>query len=464
MAHVMDLPLRISRQPCDHGIRKLHPFCFLQSLGVQRLILKLLLHLYQNGDLINKPQVDLRRLMDGLVADPLTDSLRNLPDPAVVYHLKLFQQIFSLQMGEIIRHQAVHMLLQGTDSLHERPFKIIADTHNLAGSLHLSSQRPFCADKFIKRKPRNFHHAVIQHRLEACISLLCHCVFNLIQRISQGDLCRHLGDGVARGLGSQRRRPADPGVDLNDTILKGLRMEGILYIAPASNIQLADNIQRRGTEHLILLIAQCLGGSHHNTVSRMYAYRINVFHVTYGDTVALAVPHHLIFDFLPSCNAPFHQHLPYPGKPEAVFQDLDHLSPVMSDSSAAAAKRIGRTQNHRITDLFRKPKSVFHIFHYQRRRTGLSDLLHRSLELQPVFRLLDGLGCGSDQPYIIAFQKSALFQLHGQIKRSLSPQRREHTVRTFLQDQLLYYLCRQRLNVDPIRYILVRHNGRRVGI
>ena len=52
------------------------------------------------------------------------------------------------------------------------------------------------------------------------------------------------------------------------------------------------------------------------------AYRVNVFHITYGDAVAYAVTHYFIFDFLPAGNTSFHQNLSYSGKTETVFQNF----------------------------------------------------------------------------------------------------------------------------------------------
>ena len=88
------------------------------------------------------------------------------------------------------------MLLEGPDRLHKRPLKIRADAHNLSRRLHLGRKRSLGIDKFIKRKPWNFHDTVVERGLKAGKSLAGHRVWDLIQRIAEGDLRRHLGNRI----------------------------------------------------------------------------------------------------------------------------------------------------------------------------------------------------------------------------------------------------------------------------
>ena len=97
------------------------------------------------------------------------------------------------------------MLFQRPNGLHKSTLKVIADTHNLTGCLHLCRQGSLCADEFIKGQTRDLHNTVVQHRLKAGISLACDGVRDLIQCITQGDLGRNLGNGISGSLGSQCR-------------------------------------------------------------------------------------------------------------------------------------------------------------------------------------------------------------------------------------------------------------------
>src|SRR5699024_4762377 len=119
--------------------------------------------------------------------------------------------------------------------------KAIADAHNLSRSLHLASKGPLSADKFIQRQSWEPYQTVIQQRLEACIGLSCNGILDLIQGISQRDLCSYFSNRISCSFGSQCRRTGYTGIYLDYTILKAVRIQGILYITAACDTQLCDN-------------------------------------------------------------------------------------------------------------------------------------------------------------------------------------------------------------------------------
>ena len=150
------------------------------------------------------------------------------------------------------------MLLKRTDRFHQRALKVIADTHDLTGCLHLRRQCSLGADEFIKWQTREFDYNIVEHRFKAGICLLGDRILDLIQRVAQRDLCRNLCDRVTCGLGRQSGRTAHSGIYLDNTVFKRIRVQRVLHVTSASDIQFADNIQCGSTEHLILLVAQCL--------------------------------------------------------------------------------------------------------------------------------------------------------------------------------------------------------------
>ena len=97
----------------------------------------MLLHLYQNCQLIDKPAVDLGNFINMIIGNAAAQCLCDHPDSAVIDHMKLCLQRFIGQSGKIIGHKAVHMLLQGTDGFHQCALEVITDTHNLSGCFHL---------------------------------------------------------------------------------------------------------------------------------------------------------------------------------------------------------------------------------------------------------------------------------------------------------------------------------------
>ncbi len=281
------------------------------------------------------------------------------------------------------------MLLQRTNRLHQGPFKILADAHDLSCGLHLGSQCTLCRNKFVKGKPWQLDNTVIQRRFKTGVGLARNGIFDLIQRIAKGNFSRHFCDGISRCLAGKRGRTADPGIDFDHTVFKTGRMQCELYITPSCNFQLTDNIQRRAAQHLIFFISQRLRGCYDDTVSRMYTHRVDIFHITYGNAVTGTVPHDLILDLFPARDTALHEYLSHSGKPQTIGQYLFQLDLIVGDTAAASSQCIGRTKHHRITDLAYKGNTILDVFHYFGSRTGFPDLLHRIFEFLSVLCLPD---------------------------------------------------------------------------
>ena len=356
------------------------------------------------------------------------------------------------------------MLFQRTDGLHQCTLEVIADTHNLTGSFHLCGQRTFCTDKLIKWQSGNLHNAVVQHRFKTCICLSGNRIGDFIQRIAQRNFCGNFCNRVTGCLTCQCGRTGNTGIYLDNTIFKAVRIQCILYITSAGNTQFCDNIQSRSTQHLVFFITQSLRRCHNDTVTGMYTYRVDIFHITYGNTVACGITHYLVLNFLPSGNAAFHKDLTYTGKAKAIFQNFNEFCLIVGNTAAASAQCIRRTKHNRISDGIGKCYTIFNCLNDQRSCHRLTDFFHGIFKCLTVLCLLNGKRSGSDQTHIVLFQKSSLFQFHSKIQSGLSTQRRQHTVRFFFQDQLFYHLNGQRLYINFIRNILVRHDGCRVGV
>ncbi len=157
----------------------LYPLCS-PLYGLPPRCLQLLLHLHQDHQLVDEPTVDPGQLMDLLVGHAPPEGLRDHPDPPVVLPAQLLVQLLVGEMAKIVAHQAVHMLLQGADRLHQGALEVDADAHHLAGGLHLGPQGPLGADEFVKGQTGHLHHAVVQHGLKAGIGLPRDRVLDLI--------------------------------------------------------------------------------------------------------------------------------------------------------------------------------------------------------------------------------------------------------------------------------------------
>ena len=237
------------------------------------------------------------------------DCFCNLPDSAVIYDCQLSKQLLVCKLGKIIGHKAVHMLLQGADCLHKSTFKVMADTHNLTGSFHLSGKSSLSCYKFIKRKSRDLNDTVVKHWLKACVCFSGDGIRNLIQCITKCDLRSNLCNRITGSLTCKGRGTAYTRVNLNNTVFEAVWFQCVLNVTSACNSKLCDNVQGRGTEHLVLFVSKSLGRSNYDGVSCVDTNRVNVLHIADSDAVSCTVTHYLILDFFPACDTALYQNL-----------------------------------------------------------------------------------------------------------------------------------------------------------
>ena len=147
----------------------------------------------------------------------------------------------------------------------------------------------------------------------------------------------------------------------------------------------------------------------------MDAHRVDIFHIADGDTVAVAVPDHFVFDLLPAADIPFHQDFTYAAQTQAVAGDLPQLILIISDTAAAAAQCISRPDDHRITDLFRKINAALKGGAHITFRHRFVDLFHGFFKRQPILCPFDGQGRGSDHLHPVFLQEAGFVQFHGYI-------------------------------------------------
>ena len=460
----LDVCLCSSAEVCDHVVREFHAFRLKKKFFCQRLGPECLFHLYQDRDLVDEPSVDLGDPVDVFLGNISADRFCDLPDTAVIYNCQLVDQLVFIKSCKIVGHQAVHVLLQRTDSFHECTLKVMADTHNLTGSFHLSSQCSLSCDEFIKWKSRDLDYTVVKHRLETCVCLACDRIRDLIEGISKSDLCCNFGDRVTGCLTCQCGRTAYTRVYLDNTVLEALRMKGVLYVTSTCDTKLCDDVQSGSTEHLIFLVSKCLGRCDYDGVTGMDTNRIDVFHVADCDAVSCTVTHYFVFNFFPSCDAAFYQNFSYTGKSESVLEDLSQFIFVVGNTAAASAKGVSRTENDRITDGSGKCDTIFYGCYDLGSCDRLANLFHGVLEFLTVLCLLDGLCSGTDQAHIVFLEEPFFFQFHCKVQTGLSSKSRKNAVRFLLEDELFYNFYSKRLDVNFVRDIFVCHNGCRVGV
>ena len=209
----------------------------------------------------------------------------------------------------LVFHEAVHTL-----PYHAKPFldgllEGAADGHHLAHGLHRRTQLAVHAAELAQVPARNLAHHIVKRGFEEGRSSLGHGVLQFEQAVAQSQLGRHECQRIARGLGSQRGGTAQPGVHLDDAVILGIGVEGVLHVALADDAHVADDADAQGAELVVLGVGQRLRGGDDDALARVDAQRVEVLHVAHRDAVVVTVAHHLVFYLLPPLQALLHQHL-----------------------------------------------------------------------------------------------------------------------------------------------------------
>ncbi len=435
------------------------------SLGIalrrQPLPLQSLLEVRKAPQLPEKPAVNFRNGENLLHADAGFHSLEDGEEPPVVHPAEPLPDGGGVRVLPV---QAVLADFRPPDGLHQGHLEAGGDGHDLAGGLHLGAQGAGGVGELVEGPLGHLHHDVVQGGLEAGAGLAGDVVFNLVQGVPQGDFRRDLGDGVACGLGGQGGGPGDPGIHLDDGVLEAVRVQGQLDVAAAHDVQMGDDVQGGGAEHLEFPVRQGLGGSHHDGVPGVDPHRVQVFHGADGNDVARAVPHGLELNFLPAEDGLFNEHLGDGGGVQPRLGDDPQLRLIGGGAAARAPQGEGGADNDGIANPGGRLQSALHGLRDVGGDDRLADLRHGLLEELPVLRPGDGGGAGAQKPDVLFLKEALLVQLHGQGQSRLSPQARQKGVGLLLADDALHGLHGEGLQVDLVGHGLVRHDGGGVGV
>ncbi len=224
--------------------------------------------------------------------------------------------------------------------------------------------------ELVERPSGDLDDAVVQGGLEGCGRPLGDRVPDLVQRLAAGDLRGDPGDWVSGGLGGERGGPGDPRVHLDHVVREGFfqvsvpgcdvwsRGEGELNVAAAFDPELRDYPKRGRAKHLVVLVAQRLGGRNHDGISCMDTHRVNVLHVADGDHVARRVTHHFVLNLFPADQVALHQHLSDRTGGKAGRGDRSELLRRERHATAGPAERVGGPHDDRQADLLRRFKTL----------------------------------------------------------------------------------------------------------
>ena len=358
------------------------------------------------------------------------------------------QVVQVLRLDGLVADETVGALADHAQTLLHRFFEGAADGHHLADALHARADLAGHALELVEVPARNLADHVVQRRLEERRRRLGDGVLELVEAVAQTDLGGDEGEGIARGLGGQRGRAAEAGVDLDHAVVLAVGAEGVLDVALADDADVAHDVDGLLAEEVALVVGQGLAGSDHDALTGVDAERVEILHVADRDAVVVAVAHHLELDLLPAPQGLLDEHLGREG--ERLAGDGLQLSLVLAETGTQAAQRVGGTQDHRVADLAGGGAGLLQVGGRVRLDRLDVDLVHALHEEFAVFGVDDGLHRGAEHLDAVGLEDTVLVELHAAVEGGLSAEGEQDPLRLLLLDHLLDEERRDGQEVDLI--------------
>ena len=222
------------------------------------------------------------------------------------------------------------------ERLRERP----PDAHRLAHRLHLRPQLLVGARELLEGEPGELDDDVVEGRLEARRRRLREVVRDLVQRVADRELRRHLGDRVAGRLARERRGAGDARVHLDHAQLAALALPRELDVGAAGlDPDGADHAGGRVAELLEGLVGEGHLRRDGDGVAGVHAHRVEVLDRADDDDVVPRVPHHLELELVPADQRLLDEHLAHRALGEGALELALELLRRARDAAAVTAER-----------------------------------------------------------------------------------------------------------------------------
>ncbi len=232
--------------------------------------------------------------------------------------------------------------------LQERFRERASDAHRLAHRLHLRPQLLVGARELLEREPGELDDHVVERRLEARRRGLRQVVRDLVERVADGELRRHLGDRVAGGLARERRGAGDARVHLDHAQLAGLALTRELDVGAAGlDPDCADHAGGGVAELLEGLVREGHLRRHGDRVAGVDAHRVEVLDRADDHHVVPRVPHHLELELVPADQRLLDQDLAHGALGEGPLELPLELLRRSRDAAAVTPERERGAQDQR---------------------------------------------------------------------------------------------------------------------
>ena len=223
----------------------------------------------------------------------------------------------------------------------QRFLKSSPDCHHLTDRFHLCREAWIRSREFFEGKAWDFSDDIVERRLKGSRRHAAgNIIFQLVQRVPDGQLGGDLGDRETRCLGSQSRRSRYPGVHLDHHQSTCVRALPELYVGATRFDTDLTQYRERGVAHdLIFLICQRLRRRDGDGITRVHPHGIEVFNRADDDAVVIFVSDNLHLVFLPTDQRLIDEQFTGWRELQAPETDLFELVTVIGDAPARPSHR-----------------------------------------------------------------------------------------------------------------------------
>mmetsp|Transcript_3258 Transcript_3258/g.5531 ORF Transcript_3258/g.5531 Transcript_3258/m.5531 type:complete len:870 (+) Transcript_3258:2518-5127(+) len=343
------------------------------------------------------------------------------------------------------------------DSLLDDLLELSADGHNLTNRLHRRSERVSDTVELLKIPTRHLGDDVIKGRLEACSGSLGDGVADHDEILSKSKLGGNICERVAGSLGSESGRAGETSIDFNNAVAHRGRVESVLNVTLTNDTKVANDLESGLTKHEVLIVGKSLRRGNDDRVTGVDTERVEVFHVTHGHTVVLAIANNFVLNLLPSAEILVDNNLVRCR--ECLLTQRHKLVHIFSETRTKTTKSEGGTNQNGKSNLLGSSLGLIHSVSRDGHGSvlvNLSKLLGKGLA---VLSIHDDRDRRSQDTNVVALKLSALVELDTNVEGSLTTHRHQDGVRTLLLDYTEDSVGCDGEKVDLVSEVLTGLNG-----
>ena len=214
------------------------------------MLANLVLDIDEIGDLDEEPRIDASHFGNVSERITMTQSVGDVQDPVRAGNPQLLAQTVAVQVSG---DRATNLVETGDAGLEpaqrflQRLLEISADGHDFANRLHLRREAVVRPGELLEGEPGNLGNDIVDRRFERGRRQATRdVVLQLVQRVPDGKLGRHLGNRETGRLGCQCRGTRHARIHLDDEHTPCVRADRKLHVGAARlDADLAQYVDRR---------------------------------------------------------------------------------------------------------------------------------------------------------------------------------------------------------------------------